>query len=182
MTEYIVEPQTRNELRTLANLFREKLGLKDCIQFPIVEILDFMSIKFDDFNYEIVSDAEFPESIHGDTDILTHKIRIKESVYEGAIKGNGRDRMTIAHEIGHYFLLCFCGFHFQRNFSNATAPAYMSPEWQAKCFAAELLISFHLVQNMTKSEIAKKCGVSSDAASYQYDIIHGNSIKRRRRL
>ncbi len=93
-------------------------------------------------------------------------------VYIGAVNGNGRDRMTIAHEIGHYFTLCFCGFSFQRNYNNGPVAAYNSPEWQAKCFAAELLIPAHLTQNMQPWEIAYECGVSSEAAQYQYKIMH----------
>ena len=103
---------------------------------------------------------------------MNHHIRIKESVYNGAAEGNGRDRMTIAHEIGHYFTLCFCGFQFQRNFKKETVPAYRSPEWQAKCFAGELLIDFDLVYNMQPYEIVDKCGVSYEAAYYQYNQIH----------
>ena len=46
--------------------------------------------------------------------------------------------MTIAHEIGHYFTLCFCGFRLERNFSGGKIPAFRDPEWQAKCFAGDV--------------------------------------------
>ena len=172
MVEYVVEAKSRRQLRSLASILRKYLGLENELYFPIVELLDVMYEIFPRFSYEIVPDSTFPPNVHADTDVMNHHIRIKESVYNGAAEGNGRDRMTIAHEIGHYFTLCFCGFQFQRNFKKETVPAYRSPEWQAKCFAGELLIDFDLVYNMQPYEIVDKCGVSYEAAYYQYNQIH----------
>lgn len=172
MSDYVVEPKSRGQLRNLANAFRDKLGLHDVLYFPIVELLDLMGEFFKDFSYEIVPDTEFPPEIHGDTNILKNHIRIKESIYLGACNGNGRDRMTIAHEVGHYITLCFCGFSFQRNFEQKAVQAYESPEWQAKCFAGELLVPAHLTYSLTPEEIEDKCGVSYAAACYQYGIMN----------
>ena len=133
-----------------------------------VELLDVMTELFDDFNYEVVEDKVLSKKVHADTDIRTGHIRIKESVYEGACNGEGRDRMTIAHEIGHYFTLCFCGFRLERNFSGGKIPAFRDPEWQAKCFAGELMVPAHRVKGMDAYEIADQCGVSYDAACVQY--------------
>ena len=99
MVEYVVEPKSRNDLRMLARLLRYKLGLEDELYFPIVELLDVLCELFPKFSYEIVDDTLLPPNVHADTDVMHHHIRIKESVYEGAANGNGRDRMTIAHEI-----------------------------------------------------------------------------------
>ena len=140
MSNYMVEAKSRSDLRRLARLLREHLHLDDVLYFPIVELLDVMAELFDDFSYEIVEDSALPQKVHADTDIRTGHIRIKESVYEGACNGEGRDRMTIAHEIGHYFTLCFCGFKLTRNFSDAKIITFRDPEWQAKCFAGELMI------------------------------------------
>jgi len=172
MNDYIVEAKSRNELRDLANTLRKKLGLWDAVLFPIVEILDIMCEMFKGFMYEIVPDSTFPPEIHADTNIRKKLIRIKESIYDGACRGNGRDRMTIAHEIGHYLTLCFCEFTLKRNFTKTEIVRYCSPEWQAKCFAGELLIPRHLTKNMSISEIEEACGVSHSAAVYQYRIMH----------
>ena len=168
MTEYIVEPKSRKDLRDLANILRNHLGLQNELWIPIVELLDVLPELFDDFSYEIVSDDELPANTHADTDIRTGHIRIKESVYERACDGEGRDRITIAHEIGHYFTLCFCGFKLQRNFSKSDVPRYQNPEWQAKCFAGEFMVGKHLTQGMSRSEIVAACGVSPDAADVQF--------------
>lgn len=164
----MVESKSRADLRYLAHTFREHLHLDNVLYFPIVELLDVMTELFSDFNYEIVEDKVLSKMVHADTDIRTGHIRIKESVYDGACNGNGRDRMTIAHEIGHYFTLCFCGFKLERNFSGGRIPMYRDPEWQAKCFAGELLVPAHRVKGMTAYEIAERCGVSYDAAQTQY--------------
>ncbi len=101
---------------------------------------------------------------------VTHPLRVRsrQSVYEGACDGEGRDRMTIAHEIGHYFTICVCGFKSTRIFNEKRIPAFQDPEWQAKCFAGELMVATHLVKGMNEYEIAKRCGVSCDAAHMQY--------------
>lgn len=168
MSSYMVEAKSRADLRSLAHAIREALHLDGVLCFPIVELLDTMTEIFDDFNYEVVEDKTMPKNVHADTDIRTGCIRIKESVYVGACNGEGRDRMTIAHEFGHYFTLCFCGFKLERNFGGEKAPACRDPEWQAKCFAGELLVPAHLVKGMTVHEIAERCGVSYDAACVQY--------------
>ena len=144
----MVEAKSRADLRKLARILRDHLHLSDVLYFPIVELLDVLTELFGDFNYEVVEDSAMPKKVHADTDIRTGHIRIKESVYEGACKGEGRDRMTIAHEIGHYFTLCFCGFRLERNFSGGKIPAFRDPEWQAKCFAGELMVPAHLVKGM----------------------------------
>lgn len=169
MSNYMVEPKSHDDLRNLALQFRKLLHLEDELYFPIVELLDVMTEIFDDFNYEVVEDNVFSENVHTDTDIKTGLIRIKESVYEDACNGEGRDRMTIAHEIGHYFTICVCGFKLTRNFSEKRIPVFQDPEWQAKCFAGELMVAAHLVKGMNEYEIAKRCGVSCDAAHVQYE-------------
>jgi hypothetical protein len=117
LSDYIVESKSRKELRRLARVLRKHLGLENELWIPIVELLDVLAEVFSDFSYEIVGDNELPNGTHAETDIRTGHIKIKESVYLRACNGEGRDRMTIAHEIGHYFTLCFCGFSLQRNFN-----------------------------------------------------------------
>ena len=165
---YVVEGKTRKQLRTLAKIVRETLHLENAIWFPIVELLDVLPMVFPKFNYEIVEDDELPTLVHADTDIVSGNIRIKESIYNGACDGNGRDRMTIAHEICHFLMLCSLGFKIQRSFGKPKPCE--DPEWQAKCMAAELMIDKRLVKNMDPHEIAEVCGVSIEAAKYQYNI------------
>ena len=167
MINYVVESKSRGELRALARELREWLGLENVMRMPIVELLDVLPECIDGFSYEIVSDSELPESVHAETDVRTGHITIKESVYNGACEGKGRDRMTIAHEIAHYITICFCGFKLQRNFDHHELKPYEDPEWQAKCFAGEFMIDRYLTRDMSPQEIAERCGVSLEAAKYQ---------------
>ena len=164
---YIVEPKSRNNLREYALQIRKNLGLENKLYFPVIEFLEVMPELFPEFYYEVVEDRELSSNVHADTDVLNHCMRIKNSVYEGAYSRNGRDRMTIAHEMGHYFTLCVSGFKLQRNFGNQKLRAFEDPEWQAKCFAGELLIPAHLVVDMDVYSISVECCVSVDAARTQ---------------
>lgn len=181
MSQYMVEPKSRMEMRDLANAFRKALRLENTIYVPIVELLDVLCLTLEGFNYEIVPDDTFPPNIHADTNIRTGLIRIKQSVYDGAVDGDGCNRMTIAHEIGHFLMLCSFGFQLQRNFDNEEIPAYMDPEWQAKCFAGEFMISRDLTIGMSSSEIIAACGVSKRAAQYQYRYRCRKRTTRRKR-
>lgn len=172
MTAYIVEPKSRKQLRELTMVLRQSLNLENVKYFPITELLDVLTEIFESFSYEIVENHELPPDTHGDTDVLTGHIRIKQEVYDNACDGNGRDRMTIAHEIGHYFTLCFCGFKLERNFSNEKVITYRDPEWQAKCFAGELLVPAHLMKGCSVKQIVSECGVSYQAAKLQYNKIN----------
>jgi hypothetical protein len=101
---------------------RFKLELGNTLYFPVAELLEFMPEIFPKSHFEVVEDDELPCGVHAETDVENHVIYVKQSVYDGACSGNGRDRMTIAHEIGHYLLLYFWGFKFQRNFAGSTIP------------------------------------------------------------
>ena len=171
MSDYIVEPKSRIKLRSLANKLRKILCLTDVIWIPIVELLDVFAEVFEGFSYEIVPDNELPKRTHAETNIRTGHIKIKESIYERACAGKGRDRMTIAHEIAHFFMLCSCGFKLIRVDDSSRWPLYYHPEWQAKFFAGEFMISYRLTKGMKPNAIKRRCGVSSKAANYQYS--HG---------
>jgi len=174
MQTYVMQPCSRLDLRRLAMRVRQILNAENILYFPIAELLELMPVLFPPCCPIIVKDYELPSGVHADTDVGNHIIRIKQSVYDGAFNGNGRDRMTIAHEIGHYLLICVLGFKFQRNFSDSAVQKYQDPEWQAKCFAGELLIPAHLVQGMNPNEIAVACGVSVHAAETQWSKLQVN--------
>ena len=167
--DYSVEPRSRADLRVLARSIRRVLGCENQLFFPIVELLDVLEEVLDGFSYSIIPDEVFPPSKHADINVYSGEIRIRESVYEGARHGNGRDRMTIAHEFSHYITLCLLGFKLNRVIGNDELHAYEDPEWQAKCLAGELMIPHDLTAGMNASEIAEKCGVSKSAAKYQLE-------------
>lgn len=168
--DYSVAPRSREDLRNLAAQIRKVLGLEDALYFPIVELLDVFEETLPGFSYSIIEDDELPPNKHAETNVYTGEIRIKQSVYEGARRGCGRDRMTIAHEFSHFMTLCFLGFKLSRTIGGGKLRAYEDPEWQAKCLAGELLIPHDLVRGMSANEVARKCGVSMTAAKYQLKV------------
>ena len=167
MVQYISQPLSRHNLRNYAFQLRKLLNVENQLYFPVMEFLEVLPNIFSQLSWEIVEDTEFSQYVHGETDILNHYIKIRQSVYDGACEGNGRDRMTVMHEIAHYLLLCVNGVKLQRNFDKQVVKAYCDPEWQAKCLAGEIMIPAHLVAGMDLFDVIEKCGVSWDAAAYQ---------------
>lgn len=166
MISYCVEAKSRRDLREIAQSIKRILGIENMFKIPIVQLLDIFCDVFDNFSYEIVEDVYMEKGKHAETDVVTGHIKIKESIYIGACNGIGRDRMTIAHEIGHFITLCVYGFKLSRYFGK-NIKMYNDPEWQAMCFAGEFMIDYDLTKNMTPKEVAKICGVSLEAAKYQ---------------
>lgn len=168
---FACEPLSRRQIRDYTRYIREYLNLGSTLWFPILRFLEAMPslIKDDDFCFECVEEDDLPPGVHAQYDMEANIIQIKESVYLGASNGNGRDRMTVAHECGHVLFLRHSKLKLARSFDD-NIPTYCDPEWQAKCFAGELLIPSDLVNGMSASEIASKCGVSLQAAEYQLKI------------
>ena len=163
--DYIAEPLGRVKIRQLAEGIRKMLGLSDVLYLPVARILEIaMPLFFKDFSYEIVPEHEMPRNKHADTDVVNRIIRIREDVYYQAVDGSGRDRMTIMHEIAHYFLIVVCGIRFARTFGKNSGVAYLDPEWQAKALAGEIMCPSRLIGQMTARQISISCGVSMTAA------------------
>ena len=165
MPKYQVSPRSREEIRSLTRGIRKTLGLERAVNIDVLVLLEnvFAGI-CGYFSYQILDDAgleEMAKYVPADNTIY-----IRESVYKGAKKGVGRDRFTIMHEIGHYFL--------HRNEKVALArgnidiPAFRDSEWQADVFAGEFLMDINVVQGMRPEEIMVSCGVSLSAARCQY--------------
>lgn len=166
--QYMADPLSREDIRQFANLIRAKCGLKYVLMLPVLRLLEVFGSIIEDlsFNYEIIDDNALPEDKHAEYNATENCVYIKNSVYQGAFQGCGRDRMTIVHELSHAFLIKVSGVNLYRSFGESPIPAYKDPEWQAKCLAGELMMPINLIKDMSPSEIAKECGVSLDAANY----------------
>lgn len=157
---------SRNKIAEIAQIVRSAVELDDTLYFPVVQFIEVMAAEEGiDFNYEIVEVNELAGT-YATTNTSENVMCIREDVYKRAIKGNPRDRFTLCHEIGHYFL------HRPETISNARGeiPKYCDPEWQANAFAGELMAPRALIKGMTSKEIAEKCGMSMTAADIQYKM------------
>ncbi len=162
-----VPPLSRKAIRELVDTVREKSRVSGLF-FPVMEMLEFVMPKIEkDFVLEIQSMDEMGNN-HGLAIPSEKKIILREDVYDQASSGAGRDRMTAAHELGHYFL--HNEIAFARSYDAGILKAYESSEWQANCFGGELLIpaahANELLQ-MNIEEVAFECGVSLEAAEKQ---------------
>lgn len=166
---YISDPLSRKDLRNYAFKIRKQLGYENRLDFPVMKFLEVFHklINNPNFHFFTVKDEELPPAVHAQYDADDNSIAIKESVYVGASNGSGRDRMTIMHELAHALLITHCGIKLNRSFGSENIPAFRDPEWHAKCLAGELMMPAHLVIGMEASDIAKSCGVSLPAATYQ---------------
>jgi len=178
--DYAVEPLSRQDIRKFAMKIRKIVGLADTFYFPIVGFIEYTMVELDNkFNFEVCKVSEMSNN-HGLMVPDQNLIRIREDVYERAIENSGRDRTTIAHELGHYMIHLPQSISFPRKFEKEIMPAYVSSEWQAKAFAGELLMPAHLCWDLSPEEIVEKCAVSYEAASYQKHVFQLKSITRER--
>lgn len=171
-SEFCCDPLSRKEIRSIANNVRRRFGISFDEPFPVVEFLEMLPEIFEKnaVEYEIVENNKLPQNVHAEYDVYEKKIRVKEFVYDGACAGNGRDLMTILHEIAHFLLLSVMGVKFYRTFDRKVQP-YNDPEWQAKCLAGELMMPVNEIRGMTPKEVSKKYKVSLPAAQYQLSKI-----------
>ncbi|KLU14171.1 MULTISPECIES: ImmA/IrrE family metallo-endopeptidase [Xenorhabdus] len=162
-----VPPLSRRAIRELADTVRNKFKVSG-LYFPVMEMLEFVMPEIEkDFTLEVHEISEMGNN-HGLAIPGEKKIILREDVYNQALEGSGRDRMTAAHELGHYFL--HKDVAFARAYDVNVLKAYESSEWQANCFGGELLIpASHSKELLAMSidDVANECGVSIEAAEKQ---------------
>jgi len=177
-----VAPRSRREIRGFAQVFRE-ISLRALrtagSAFPIVDALELVLPGLDpDFALEIGRMRDMGED-HGLTIPSAHIIRLREDVYEGACEGLGRDRLTVAHEVGHFLMHDDHLPRFARRNVAIPLPAFRNAEWQASCFGAELLVfPDGLSADMTDRHVATLRGVSNEAAKYQMNVYRKEGLLR----
>jgi Zn-dependent peptidase ImmA (M78 family) len=171
-------PLGRAQIRQFATKVRIGLGLEKVAYVRVEELLEFILPKaIPSFTFDIREANEMRDN-HGLTNVDEKVIILREDVYDGALRGVGRDRMTVAHELGHLLLHGRDRIFHRR----AVGPpkAYRDPEWQAKAFAGEFLVSELFVNDFPSVyEVAQGFGVSEDAARFQVrQLAKDGKIKR----
>ncbi len=166
MSYPIAPALSRIDIENITQIIRNRTKCTSCY-LDIVSFIEFVIPRIDpDFNYEYVEDHLLPSGMYAYYDPYENKMTIRNSVYEGACNNNGRDRFTLAHETGHYFLH-YDGFSFAR--SDYEVPKYCDPEWQANAFASALLIPKSMTMSMNVDEIHETCKVSYQAAEIAFN-------------
>lgn len=165
---YVAEPMSTNQIRKIVREFRKLLKIEFDEYIDVVKYLDFLTFVDPMYDYQIVEDDTLAETVQGETDVVNHIIKIKQSIYENACDGDEYSRMTIAHEIGHYVLVCIEGITFAKNKNRiGYVITYKDPEWQATVFASEFLAPSYLIKGLEPEEISKRFGITLQAARTQ---------------
>jgi Zn-dependent peptidase ImmA (M78 family) len=168
MTGEVIEVPglSRAAIRAYAKKVHELIRLQQP-PFPIVQFAEGLHAYLPEFTFAVMDEEELGNN-HGLTMPAEKLMMIRRDVYEGACRDAGRDRLTIAHEVGH--LLLHDSVAFARRMPSKDVPAYRSSEWQANCFAGELLVPawwLKSVGRISALDVANVCKVSVEAASYQ---------------
>lgn len=162
---------SRKNIRNLVRHIRRLTGLESDLYFPIVQFLELvLPALVPGFVLEIVPVNEMGNK-HGETYPSKNLIRIREDVYLGALAGYGRDRLTVAHEIGHLLLHDDDSIALCRLAPDEKLKAYEDPEWQANAFGGELLASSYLIDGLSVREVSERCGVTEAAAQVQLNAL-----------
>lgn len=163
--DYQTKPLSLADIRRLAIVLRRAFEVPESGNFPVLQMLDFISDVFPKSNYLIVEDYELGKDVMAEcvqNEQGGYTIKIKESIYDGAYKKQiGAHLGFICHEICHVFLF-YIGYTpiITRSFKNGELPAYCSVEWQAKALCAEVMIPFEESREMSESAVMKIYHVS----------------------
>ena len=172
MSAHVIEapPKRRQDIRRMAELVRQLSQRHLSTKGPylnIIKVLEHFLPAIDPEFYLQILTKEEMGSNHGVTIPARKVIILREDVYDGACAGHGRDRLTAAHEVGHY--LMHDDLSFARTMRADEIPLYRNAEWQANCFAGELLICRKEAAYCTDAqEVARLFGVSHDAANHYW--------------
>jgi Zn-dependent peptidase ImmA (M78 family) len=171
-----VPPMSRVAIRGIAHSMLRTMGVTGPA-VNVVRLVEFMSNN-GDFDFDVVGVSDLGD-MHGLTIPDRGIIYLREDVYAGAVDGNGRDRGTVAHELGHLVLHAGVSGFARRISGNHSLKPYEDPEWQAKCFQGELLVpSIWVDSYRNATQVAELCGVSTDAAATQLRAYKRDGIYR----
>jgi transcriptional regulator with XRE-family HTH domain len=162
----VVPALSTDTIRNFAEKVRSSFVDDEQIDFPIMDVIEFrMGMIFDGF-YVDVRDRESMGEDEGRVIGGTVGLALREDVYEGAWNGNGRDRYTASHELGHFLM--------HRTVIMARTcedndKIFCDAEWQADTFAGTLLMSpRHLAKFRDSDHAATLCKMTRWAAEVMW--------------
>ncbi len=170
--DYETKCISRKNIRAISTFIRKYFKIRT-IRFPVMKVLDKLVDEFEDILvYEILPDDKFENNVMAfieTDDYCSYSIKIRESVYNGALEEKGDCLGFINHEISHFILMYIFGMKPIVNCNigtNNIIPTYKSMEWQAKALCGELMIPFEKCKNRDLDYIIKVTGSSREQALY----------------
>lgn len=135
-------------------------------------------------DYRVVDDAEMGMD-DGKTEFTSDSviISVRRGVHQNAIWGDGRSRMTLAHELAHGVLHYGDPLYRESGASGTMSTPRLrledSAEHQAKVFASAFLIDDVVVEELTSpDEVSVEFLVSYEAACICFDRVHRAKHRR----
>ena len=173
-----VPPCSVADLRRLAKQIRKAIGLPDERAFPVGHFIEYVLPRlYDDFVLEILPKSKLGDK-HGETFPNKHLMRLREDVYIGICEGDGQHRFTGMHECAH--LIYHEGVPLSLAYRSAKRlPVYRNSEWQADTLAAETLMPYETVKEMSAWEIERLYGVSPTAALCRREKLDKEAMRYR---
>lgn len=173
--DFVVPPRSWDDIDAITDRLRLQLGLVDEPFFPVVDVIErVLDQKLNFFRFE-VCDCHEMGTAEGLTCPKGTFIALREDVYEGAIGGDGRDRFTAAHELGHRVL--HTNVPLARATSSGRVDAFKRSEPQANQFAAGLLMPRKFFQRSdTTMIVMARHGVSQPAADNRLEYLRRRGL------
>ena len=157
----VVPPLSTDKIAETADAVRAHLGLSDRHYFPVMKVYEILDTLVAGADFQVLEPHEMG-SDHGRTYPDARQILIRQDVYARADVGEGRDRFTMCHELGH--LILHRDLALSRVDPDRPPKLYCNSEWQADKFASFLLMPRSLVQKVALCDAQEIFGVSFDAA------------------
>lgn len=181
---YEVPPLKRVSIRATARKIRsiacELAGQPfDPPYFDVFRFLDVVLPRhWEEFTVEVIEPSVMSArygTAHAITIPADQTILVHEDIWSRAEAGEGRDRMTLAHELGH--LVLHARASFARKVESRPVATYRQSEWQADAFAGELLMAAHHLGGCRGPEDLMVCfGVTFSAAQTQWKAFQRDGL------
>lgn len=151
-------PLSVKDIAEIARRVRADYKIKDEDCFPILDYIRYL------YDQELIgililddNDPYLDKNTPAVYNACDNFIYLKESVINEIESGNYRSNFTLAHELFHYLQNQILNFTFEEVEVRKT---YEDPEWQANCFAGELLLPNEFLNNEDNDHLAKHFQVS----------------------
>lgn len=171
---------SRMQIREISKFVRKLLKIKT-VKFPVLKALEMLIDKFpNNLYYRILPDDEFEVNVMAELVLEENNvyyIKIRQTVYEKAVKGDRASLGFICHEMCHFILIHIFdagpvlykgenGLTYARTLNDKELPRYKSMEWQAMALCGEIMIPYEKCKNYSFKQIVSITESSNEQTKY----------------